>query len=190
MGGPCAASRNVLFWRILMVLQRAKIGHKKKLKSTDFVKDPLLPCSWVWGLGRIAAMAAIPAPCACVECMRPAAQAGGPRTAERRAVLPARPSGPAPVLGDAGRGLRDAKSLETHSASDQGRPNRKAKSISGARKSLTSASPTWNCLWHLARHCPLRMQAAGRQDGSPGPPAHAVRAYRGAFRATLHPARS
>ena len=130
-----------------------------------------MPCSWVWGLSRIAAMAAIPAPCACVECMRPAAQAGGPRTAERRAVLPARPSGPAPVLGDAGRGLRDAKSLETHSASDQGRPNRKAKSISGARKSLTSASPTWNCLWHLARHCPLRMQATARQDGSPGPPA-------------------
>ena len=46
------------------------------------------------GVCRIAAMAAIPAPCTCVECMRPAAQAGGARTAERRAVLPARPSGP------------------------------------------------------------------------------------------------
>ena len=45
----------------------------------------------------------IPAPCARVERMRPAAQAGGPQAAERRAVLPARPSGPAPVLGDAGR---------------------------------------------------------------------------------------
>ena len=33
----------------------------------------------------------------------PAAQAGGTRAAEQRAVLPARPSGPAPVLGDAGR---------------------------------------------------------------------------------------
>ena len=44
-------------------------------------------------------MAAIPAPCARVECMRPAAQAGGSRAAERRAVLPARPSGPAHVLG-------------------------------------------------------------------------------------------
>ena len=55
------------------------------------------------GLSRIAATAAIPAPCARVERMRPAAQAGGPQAAERRAVLPARPSGPAPVLGDAGR---------------------------------------------------------------------------------------
>ena len=46
---------------------------------------------------------AIPAPCTRVERMMPAAQAGGARAAERRAVLPARPSGPAPVLGDAGR---------------------------------------------------------------------------------------
>jgi hypothetical protein len=52
---------------------------------------------------QIAAMAAIPAPCARVERMRPAAQAGGPQAAEQRAMLPARPSGPAPVLGDAGR---------------------------------------------------------------------------------------
>ena len=41
----------------------------------------------------------IPAPCARVERMMPAAQAGGTRAAEQRAVLPARPSGPAPVLG-------------------------------------------------------------------------------------------
>ena len=44
-------------------------------------------------------MAAIPAPCARVECMVPAAQAGGSRAADRRAVLPARSSGPAPVSG-------------------------------------------------------------------------------------------
>ena len=48
----------------------------------------------------------IPAPCARVERMMPAAQAGGTRAAEQRAVLPARPSGPAPVLGDAGRRSR------------------------------------------------------------------------------------
>ena len=47
----------------------------------------------------------------------PAAQAGGARAAERRAVLPARPSGPAPVLGDAGRRSRGAKSPKTRSAS-------------------------------------------------------------------------
>ena len=52
------------------------------------------------------------APCACVECMRPAAQAGGARTAERRAVLPARPSGPALSWGT-WAGARGAKSPET-----------------------------------------------------------------------------
>ena len=59
----------------------------------------------------------IPAPCARVERMMPAAQAGGTRAAEQRAVLPARPSGPAPVLGDAGRRSRGAKSPKTRSAS-------------------------------------------------------------------------
>jgi hypothetical protein len=48
----------------------------------------------------------MPAPGARVECMGLSAQAGGARAGERRAVLPARPSGPAPVLGDEGRRSR------------------------------------------------------------------------------------
>ena len=56
-------------------------------------------------------MAAIPAPCARVECMRPAAQGGRARVAERRAVLSARPSGPALALvGRAGaRGVQSRR---------------------------------------------------------------------------------
>ena len=40
-------------------------------------------------------------------------RAGGAWAAEQRAVLSARPSGPAPGLGDAGRRLRGAKSPKT-----------------------------------------------------------------------------
>ena len=59
------------------------------------------------------AMAAIPAACACVECMMPTAQAGRARTDERRLVPPESPSRPAPVLGDAGRRSRVAKFPQT-----------------------------------------------------------------------------
>ena len=62
-------------------------------------------------------MAAIPAPCARVECMRPAAQGGRARVAERRAVLSARPSGPALALvGRAGaRGVQRSPIKDLHS---------------------------------------------------------------------------
>ena len=57
----------------------------------------------LWGLcqGFAKALAVMPAP-APVECMMPAARDGGALTAEPRPVLPPRPSGPAPVLGEVG----------------------------------------------------------------------------------------
>ena len=73
------------------------------------------------GLRRIRCHAAISAPCARLECMRQGAQAGGVRAAGRRVILSARPSGPAPVLPDAGRHSLAAKSPVTRSTTGRGR---------------------------------------------------------------------
>jgi hypothetical protein len=83
----------------------------------------------------------IPAPCARVERMMPAAQAGGTRAAEQRAVLPARPSGPAPVLGDAGRRSR----------------------VQSRRKRVPRPPEAWSC-WRAAE----KWQASGTRPYTEG----------------------
>jgi hypothetical protein len=99
-------------------------------------------------------MAAIPAPCARVERMRPVAQAGGPQAAERRAVLPARPSGPAPVLGDAGRARGVQSRRKTRFAS--------AGRVVQLARCGEVASP-WHASMHVGQSRPLACCSAPDQ---------------------------
>ena len=99
-------------------------------------------------------MAAIPAPCARVERMRPAAQAGGPQAAERRVVLPARPPGPAPVLGDAGRARGVQSRRKTRFAS--------AGRVVQLARCGEVASP-WHASMHVGQSRPLACCSAPDQ---------------------------
>jgi hypothetical protein len=135
-------------WAFTLPLGSTGQASLRRKRPGTWQKEPSLRGGFV-GLGTLPnrAMAAIPAPRACVECMRPASQAGGARTAEPRAVLPrtaaqaARPSVQLPGL----RGPAPPASCNSHRASScrHGPGSRGAKLLETCPASARTAWAGW-----------------------------------------------